>query len=52
MTNANIDFVLLTIHDLQLPKQKKFNRKDVVAYVFLGDKCLDCLVIGSPAAQI
>ncbi len=38
------------MHDLQLPK--KVNKRDIVAYLFLGDKCLDCLILGSPSASL
>eukprot|EP00347_Sterkiella_histriomuscorum_P007897 403347143 len=44
------DFVLLSIHDLQLPETLgRVNKKDVMAYVFLDDKCLDTLILGSSA---
>jgi hypothetical protein len=42
--------VLLSIHDLQLAEGQRVNKKDVLAYVFLGDKCLDTLVLGAAAA--
>jgi hypothetical protein len=28
------------------------DKKEVAAYVFLNDKCLDCLVLGSQSAQM
>jgi hypothetical protein len=28
------------------------DKKEVAAYVFLNDKCLDCLILGSQSAQI
>jgi hypothetical protein len=51
----NSDFLILSIHDLQLGDSDGNNRvdkKDVAAYVFLNDKCLDCLVLGSQSAQL
>ena len=49
-----LDFVILTIHDLQLGDREnaRINKKEVAAYVFLNDKCLDCLVLGSNNAQM
>ena len=49
------DFLILSIHDLQLGDSDGNNRvdkKEVAAYVFLNDKCLDCLVLGSQSAQM
>ena len=45
-----IDFVLLSVHDLQLPENERIDKNELAAYVFLDDKCLDCLIIGSPQA--
>ena len=49
-----IDFLILSIHDLQLGDSEaaRVDKKDVAAYVFLNDKCLDCLVLGSQSAQM
>lgn len=47
-----LDFALLSIHDIQLSDGKRINKKDVLAYVFLGDKFLDTLVLGSASSNI
>ena len=48
------DFLILSIHDLQLGDSdaNRVDKKEVAAYVFLNDKCLDCLVLGSQSAQM
>jgi hypothetical protein len=44
------DFVVLSILDLQLDSQKhrQVDKREVMCYIMLGDKCVDCLVLGSP----
>ena len=47
------DFLALSILDLQLDgtRWKAIDKRNVVAYVMLGDKCIDCLILGSPNAS-
>jgi hypothetical protein len=54
LTNFIPDFLILSIHDLQLGDSdaNRVDKKEVAAYVFLNDKCLDCLVLGSQSAQM
>ena len=54
MFNFISDFLILSIHDLQLGDSdaNRVDKKEVAAYVFLNDKCLDCLVLGSQSAQM
>ena len=54
LTNCISDFLILSIHDLQLgdSEANRVDKKEVAAYVFLNDKCLDCLVLGSQSAQM
>ena len=41
--------MLLSILDLQLQAgQAKYDRREIAAYVFLNDKCLDTINLGSP----
>ena len=40
------DFIVLSILDLQL-EEEAVRKKDVIAYIMLGDTCVDCLVLGS-----
>ena len=44
------DFLVLSILDLQLDikQHKSVNKREIIAYVMLGDTCIDCLVLGSP----
>ena len=36
-----------------MPKDhERYDKREVVAYIFLGDKCIDCLVLGSHNATI
>ena len=44
------DFIVLSILDLQL-EGEAVRKKDVIAYIMLGDTCVDCLVLGSQAAS-
>jgi hypothetical protein len=58
--------VILSIHDLQIPeinpgaggsggpkgKSQRLDKRDLAAYIFLNDKCLDCLILGSASAQM
>ena len=48
------DFLVLSILDLQLDVQrhKQLDKREVIAYVMLGETCVDCLVLGSPSATI
>lgn len=32
---------------MQLPKSYRANKRDIMAYVFLDDKCLDSLILGA-----
>jgi len=42
--------VLLSILDLQLPAGSfKYDKREIAAYVFLNDTCLDCVNLGSPS---
>ena len=52
--NKMEDFLVLSILDLQLDAEqhKAVNKKEVIAYVMLGDQCIDCLVLGSPNASL
>ena len=44
------DFVVLSILDLQIDatKHKQVDKREIICYIMLGDKCIDCLVLGSP----
>lgn len=48
------DFLVLSILDLRLDakQHKAVNKKEVIAYVMLGETCIDCLVLGSPNASL
>ena len=48
------DFLVLSILDLQLDatKHDQVNKKEVIAYIMLGETCVDCLVLGSNAASM
>lgn len=48
------DFLVLSILDLQLDVQRhrQLDKREVIAYVMLGETCVDCLVLGSPSATI
>jgi hypothetical protein len=30
----------------------RIDKREIMAYVFLGDKCIDCLVLGSASATM
>lgn len=48
------DFLVLSILDLQLDvkQHSAVNKNDIIAYVMLGDMCIDCLVLGSPNSSV
>lgn len=48
------DFLVLSILDLRLDakQHRAVNKKEVIAYVMLGETCIDCLVLGSPNASV
>ena len=48
------DFLVLSILDLRLDANmhKQVNKKEVIAYVNVGDTCIDNLVLGSPNASL
>ena len=48
------DFLVLSILDLQLDanRNKQVNKREVIAYIMLGDTCVDNLILGSPSATI
>ena len=48
------DFLVLQLLDLQLDatKHRQVDKREVIAYIFLGDTCVDCLVLGSPSASL
>ena len=48
------DFLVLSILDLQLDakRDKQVDKREVIAYIMLGETCVDCLVLGSPSATI
>lgn len=48
------DFLVLSILDLQLDatKHRLIDKSKVMAYIMLGDVCVDCLILGSPSATI
>ena len=43
------DFLVLSILDLQLDgtKHQAVDKREVICYIMVGDKCVDCLVLGS-----
>ena len=45
---------MLSILDLRLDakQHRAVNKKEVIAYVMLGETCIDCLVLGSPNASV
>jgi len=50
--DERLEFAVLSVHDLQLQADDaRVNKKEVMAYVFLGDQCLDTLVLGSALGQ-
>jgi len=48
------DFLVLSILDLRLDTQQheQVDKREVIAYIMLGDTCLDSLVLGSPNASL
>ena len=48
------DFLVLSLLDLQLDakRYRQVNKREVIAYIMLGETCVDCLVLGSPSATI
>ena len=48
------DFIVLSILDLQLDanRHQAVNKKEIIAYIMLGDTCIDCLVLGSNGASM
>ena len=48
------DFLVLSILDLQLDVQRhrQLDKREVIAYVMLGETCVDCLVLGSPNSSV
>jgi len=46
------DFLILSVTDLQLGQTMRVNKKDVIAYVMVGGKCIDCLVLGMNSASM
>ena len=48
------DFLVLSILDLQLDakRYRQVDKREVIAYIMLGETCVDCLVLGSPSATI
>ena len=48
------DFFVLSILDLQLDgsKHQAVDKREVIAYVMVGEKCIDCLVLGSPNSSL
>ena len=47
------DFLVLSILDLRLDnQQQRVNKREIIAYIMLGDTCIDSLVLGSPNASL
>jgi len=48
------DFLVLSLLDLQLDatKHQQVDKREVIAYIMLGETCVDCLVLGSPNASL
>ena len=49
------DFIVLSLLDLQLDSTKHprpIDKREVIAYIMLGETCIDCLVLGSPNASL
>ena len=48
------DFLVLSILDLQLDgaRNRPVDKREVIAYIMLGETCVDCIVLGSPSASI
>ena len=44
------DFLVLSILDLQLDgaKHRPVDKREIICYIMVGEKCVDCLVLGSP----
>lgn len=48
-----LDYVILSMHELQLGQEvQKVAKREVLAYVFLGEDCLDTLVLGETAPNV
>ena len=49
------DFIILSLLDLQLDTSKHpkpVDKREVIAYIMLGETCIDSIVLGSPNASI
>jgi hypothetical protein len=49
------DFIVLSVLDLQLDATKHpkpIDKREVIAYIMLGETCIDNLILGSPNAHI
>ena len=48
------DFLVLSILDLRLDQEQheQVDKREVIAYIMLGDTCIDSLVLGSPNASL
>ena len=44
------DFLVMSILDMRL--DRPVNKKEVIAYIMMGDTCIDCLVLGSSNASM
>ena len=48
-----LEFVLFSIMDLQLQAgQARYDKREIAACVFLNDKCLETINLGSPTVPI
>ena len=49
------DFIVLSLLDLQLDVAKHprpIDKREVIAYIMLGETCIDILILGSPSAHL